>query len=152
MKEIKKIRGRGFTMIELIIVIAILGILSAFALPRFADFTTEAKASAREGVASSLNSAIAIAHAKWIANGSPTTSPITVILDGGTAITLNSSGYPDVSATGAYNSAPTCQALVNNLVSGSGSSLTVGYAGTNCTVDGAKTWGTPISLTAQAAN
>lgn len=148
MKEIKKIRGRGFTMIELIIVIAILGILSAFALPRFADFTTEAKASARDGVAASLNSGIAIAHARWIANGSTGT----VTLEGGAPITMNTDGYPDVSATGAYNSALLCKDLVNSLVSGSGSSLTVGQSGANCTVDGAKTWGTPITLSAQSAN
>jgi MSHA pilin protein MshA len=147
----KKSRSGGFTMIELIIVIAILGILAAFAMPRFASFTTEAKVAARDGVASSLNSGIAIAHAKWIAQGS--TGSVT--LDGGTAITMNANGYPDVAAAGAYKDAASCQTLVGNLVSGTTTNaLTVAWdsTGVACTVDSTKAWATKINLTANAAN
>jgi MSHA pilin protein MshA len=150
MKVINK-KNRGFTMIELIIVIAILGILSAFALPRFANFTSEAKAAARDGISSSLNSSIAIAHAKWIAQGS--TGPVT--LDGSaSAITMNAAGYPDVGTTGVYKDATTCQTLVGNLVAGTNaSSLTVAAnAAGNCTVDSPKAWASPIVLTATTAN
>lgn len=50
----------GFTLIELIMVIVILGILASFALPRFADFNRDAQISVLEGVAGSLKSASAL--------------------------------------------------------------------------------------------
>jgi len=59
----KKQQG-GFTMIELIMVIVILGILAAFALPRFADFGTDAQVATMKGALGSVKSASGIAHAQ----------------------------------------------------------------------------------------
>ena len=55
-----KRQQQGFTLIELVIVIVILAILSAFALPRFLNLTTDARIATIEGVAGSLKSASAI--------------------------------------------------------------------------------------------
>lgn len=88
-------RNGGFTLIELVIVIVILGILAAAALPRFSDLTGNARTAAVNGIAGALRASAAITHATQLAKGY--SQGQSVVLEG-VSITM-SNGYPIASAT-----------------------------------------------------
>ena len=89
-------KNQGFTLIELIMVVVILGVLSAVALPRFADLGSDARIASLKGLAGSMKSASGIVHAKWLAEGA---SGLSVSMEGGAIITT-ATGYPDAVAGG----------------------------------------------------
>lgn len=93
-------KQKGFTLIELVMVIVILGILAAFALPRFADFGGDAEKASRAGIVGAMKSAVGITRASCLASGTcdQNAASGTVNLEGAD-ITLTY-GYPDASTTG----------------------------------------------------
>ncbi|WP_300478491.1 prepilin-type N-terminal cleavage/methylation domain-containing protein [Shewanella sp.] len=110
-----KTKQTGFSLIELVIVIVILGLLAATAIPRFLNVTDDAEDASVDGVAGGLSTAVSFVRSQWEVDGRQNSS---VILDG-TSVSLDPRfGYPTgtsvTSATAMTN--VSCQQVFNTVL------------------------------------
>ena len=113
----------GFTLIELVVVVVILGLLAVTAIPKYLDLTDQAQQANIEGMAGGFATAISLARAQWEAEGRPSDGTNNLVNYDGTVLMLTNEN----NNTG---SGPIRPGYVVGLTDGS--SLGTGFDEANC--------------------
>ncbi|MDQ7049356.1 MAG: prepilin-type N-terminal cleavage/methylation domain-containing protein [Enterobacterales bacterium] len=92
------LKAKGFTLIELVVVLVIVAIMAAAAVPKFIGLQTDARISVIQGVEGALRSAATLVYSKSLIDGIEQDATGTVsVITGSVAVVY---GYPAASATG----------------------------------------------------
>jgi MSHA pilin protein MshA len=94
-------KQQGFTLVELVTVLVILGILAAVAIPKYVSYTSEARVAALNGLAGAIRGSVSLTQAKYVVGGN--SAATTVTLADGTSVTTTSGangGIPTVAVAG----------------------------------------------------
>jgi prepilin-type N-terminal cleavage/methylation domain-containing protein len=102
-------RAAGFTLIELVMVIVIIGILAAVALPKLANLRDDSHREVTRTVMGSFKSAAKIARLKWEIEG----QPATITLENSSVVNISAEGWPEPAADSNQGCSDLFVALLN---------------------------------------
>lgn len=106
----------GFTLIEMIVVIVLLGLLAAAAFPRFSRIDTAAHKSSVAGTASAFRTAVILVHTAYFARGY-SGAVDNIIGFGNNNVDVNTAGYPtDTNNSNTITGTATCQRVWNGIL------------------------------------
>lgn len=124
---------KGFTLIELVVVIVILGVLAAVALPRFMNATSDAHSAAVSGTGGALAAGVALVRSQWELNrvkGNDTTPNLDVTGFGDGLVDVSAKGWPmadDAASTLTVpGSADRCKQVWDAVLQGSAPTVATG--------------------------